>query len=82
MNVSVEWLTALLGTKLDADQVAHQLAMLGSPVESATRANESLDDVIVALVERVEQHPNADRLSVCQVNNGSEVVRSCVARRT
>ncbi len=74
MNVSLDWLGVLLDTKLDAGHVSHELAMLGSPVESVTRANEGLDDVIVALVERVEQHPNADRLSVCQVNNGSEVV--------
>lgn len=74
MIISLDWLSSLLGVDLDADEVAHQLAMLGAPVESITRTNEDLRDVVVALVEGVDRHPNADRLTLCQVNNGTEVV--------
>ena len=35
--------------------------------------NEELGDVIVGLVEQVERHPDADRLSLCQVNDGQQV---------
>ncbi|MFB3069946.1 MAG: phenylalanine--tRNA ligase subunit beta [Gemmatimonadales bacterium] len=74
MNVSLNWLSALLGTELDPSDVAHKLAMLGAPVESVTPLHQDLGDIIVAEVERVEPHPDADRLTLCYVNNGVEVV--------
>ncbi|MDH5804877.1 MAG: phenylalanine--tRNA ligase subunit beta [Gemmatimonadota bacterium] len=74
MNVSVNWLSDLLGTKLDADDVAHRLAMLGAPVDSIERLNDGLNDIVVARVESVAQHPDADRLSLCQVNTGEGIV--------
>jgi len=73
MNVSLSWLSVLLGRELDADDVAHRLTMLGATVESVERLNEELGDVIVGLVEQVERHPDADRLSLCQVNDGQQV---------
>ncbi|MCZ6918263.1 MAG: phenylalanine--tRNA ligase subunit beta [Gemmatimonadetes bacterium] len=74
MNVSVNWLSELLGTKIDPKEAAERLAMLGAPVESIEAVHQDLADIIVAEVERVEQHPNADRLFLCRVNNGSSVV--------
>ena len=73
MNVSLSWLSALLGRELDADDVARRLTMLGATVESVKPLNEELGDVIVGLVEQVERHPDADRLSLCQVNDGQQV---------
>lgn len=74
MNVSINWLSALLDIKLDSDDVAHQLAMLGAPVEAIEPVHQNLAGIIIAEVERVERHPNADRLTLCHVNNGTEVV--------
>jgi phenylalanyl-tRNA synthetase beta chain len=74
MNISINWLSALLDTKLDPDDVAHKLAMLGAPVEAIEPVHQNLAGIIIAEVERVEQHPNADRLTLCHVNNGTEVV--------
>ncbi len=74
MNASLNWLSALLGTELEPTDVAHKLAMLGAPVESIEPLHQDLGDIIVAEVERVERHPNADRLTLCYVNNGVEVV--------
>jgi phenylalanyl-tRNA synthetase beta chain len=71
MNVSLNWLAALLGRQLDADDVAHRLAMLGVGVEAVERLHQDLGDVIVGLVESVQRHPNADRLSLCVVNAGA-----------
>jgi len=73
MNVSLSWLSALLGRELDADDVARRLTMLGATVESVEPLNEELSGVIIGLVEQVERHPDADRLSLCQVNDGSQV---------
>ena len=74
MNISINWLSALLDIKLDPDDVAHKLAMLGAPVEAIEPVHQDLAGIIIAEVERVEQHPNADRLTLCPVNNGTEVV--------
>ncbi len=74
MNVSLNWLSAMLGRPLDAADVAHRLAMLGAPAESIEPLHQDLGDVIVGLVERVEKHPNADRLTLCYVNNGRDVL--------
>jgi len=74
MNVSVNWLSALLGQEIDPADAAHKLAMLGAPVDSVETLHRGLGGVVVGLVEHVAQHPNADRLSVCQVNDGSKVV--------
>ena len=73
MIVSIAWLSELLGRELDAHDVAHRLAMLGAPVEAIEELNRDLDDVIVGLVEKVERHPNADRLTLCHVNDGAKV---------
>ncbi len=74
MIVSLNWLSALLGRDLDAADVASRLAMLGAPVEAEEEVRPQLDGVVVGLVERAAKHPNADRLTLCHVNNGSEVV--------
>ena len=71
MNVSLNWLSALLGRKLDPEDVAHRLAMLGAGVEAVEPLHQELGDVVVGLVEKVDRHPNADRLSLCLVNTGA-----------
>ncbi|HEX9692080.1 MAG TPA: phenylalanine--tRNA ligase subunit beta [Gemmatimonadales bacterium] len=73
MNVSLGWLGAMLGQELDAADVARRLAMLGAPVEGIEELHRDLDDLVIGLVERVEPHPNADRLSRCWVNDGTDV---------
>jgi phenylalanyl-tRNA synthetase beta chain len=74
VNVSLSWLSALLGRELDAGDVAHRLAMLGVGVEAVTPLHQDLGEVMVGLVESVQRHPNADRLSLCQVNTGTAQV--------
>lgn len=74
MNISLRWLSDLLGTTLDAHDVAERLAMLGAPVESIEPLHEALAPVIVGVVEHAEPHPDADRLTFCRVNDGTEVL--------
>jgi len=74
VNVSLDWLSALLGHPLEADEVAQRLTMLGAPVEAVEPVHQDLGDVVVGLVERVERHPHADRLSLCYVNDGTRTL--------
>ncbi len=76
MNVSYRWLNALKpGLDLTPQEMAEQLALRGAPVEELTHLAPGLTDLVVARVEKVEKHPDADRLSLCRVNAGGETLQ-------
>src|SRR5579871_6536417 len=70
MRLPLGWLRDYVDPPADADALATQLAMLGFPVESIER-RPLLRNVVVGRIERVERHPNADRLQVCTVDVGA-----------
>lgn len=74
MIVSRRWLEALLGRPLEGKDVADRLARQVAPVDGVVPIHQDLRDVLVARVLEVKQHPNADRLSLCQVDAGSGVL--------
>ncbi len=74
MNVTYNWLKEFVDFDETPEELAALLTMLGLEVESMEKLGEGLDDVVVALVEEKQQHPNADKLSLCRVNNGTEVL--------
>ncbi len=78
MNVSLRWLEDFLRRPLDVKDVTDRLAMLGAPVDAVEPLHAGLDDVLIGLVEEVRPHPNADRLRVCIVNDGSPERRNVV----
>ncbi len=78
MNVSRRWLEAFLRRPLDANDVSNRLAMLCAPVDAIEPLYPGLDDVVVGLVEAVRPHPNADRLTLCVVNDGTAERRHVV----
>jgi phenylalanyl-tRNA synthetase beta chain len=72
MNISYRWLRALAPTITDTPQeLAHRLAMLGAPVDEVVELGAGIEGVVVARVEEVRQHPNADRLRLCTVDAGT-----------
>jgi phenylalanyl-tRNA synthetase beta chain len=71
MNVSRRWLEAFLRRPLEAGDLTERLTMLGAPVDAVVPLHADLDEVLIALVEEVRPHPNADRLRVCVVNGGA-----------
>jgi phenylalanyl-tRNA synthetase beta chain len=74
MIVTYNWLKEFVDFDANPDELAALLTMLGLEVESMEKLGDGLDDVVVALVEEKRQHPNADKLSLCRVNNGTEVL--------
>ena len=71
MNISYHWLRAVVpGLDLDPDALAERLALRGAPVEDMVRLAEGLEDIVVGRVVTSERHPDADRLSVCTVDDG------------
>ena len=71
MNVSRRWLEALLDRPLDARETADQLSNLCAPVDGIVPLHHDLGEVLIARVLEVQKHPDADRLSLCQVDAGA-----------
>ena len=73
MNVTYNWLKEFVDFDLSPEQLADLLTMLGLEVEGMLQTGCGMDDVVVAIVEEKKQHPNADKLSLCKVNSGTEL---------
>jgi len=67
MKFTFSWLSDYLETKLDVYQIADILTNIGLEVENIQDKSKSLEPFTVAYIKKVEKHPNADRLKVCQV---------------
>ncbi|HZM27553.1 MAG TPA: hypothetical protein VFB89_09360, partial [Gemmatimonadales bacterium] len=78
MNASRRWLEDFLKRPLETRELVGKLVMLGAPVDAVEALHAGLGEIRVALVESVAPHPNADRLRVCEVNDGSATVKHVV----
>ncbi|WP_320055801.1 phenylalanine--tRNA ligase subunit beta [Desulfuromonas thiophila] len=74
MIVTYNWLKEYVDFSLSPEELSHRLTMAGLEVDAMDHLGAGLDSVIVARLETVEPHPQADRLTCCQVNTGSEVI--------
>ncbi len=72
MKFSENWLRGWVSPQVDRDELVARLSMAGLEVDSVTPAAGAFTGVIVGEVLSTEQHPDADKLRVCQVSNGSE----------
>lgn len=71
MLISESWLRSFVNPTLDADALAHQLTMAGLEVEGVFTAAPAFTQVVVGHIVEVTPHPDADRLRVCKVDDGS-----------
>jgi phenylalanyl-tRNA synthetase beta chain len=71
MRLSESWLRSFVNPPLDSDALAHRLTMSGAEVEAQDSAAPPFSGVVVAQVLEVAKHPDADKLSVCQVDAGT-----------
>lgn len=83
MNVTKGWLGDFLDLPESAAEIAKDLTMSGSKVETFSCWNDSISRVVVGHLLEVADHPNSDHLKVCKVDVGeSEPCRLLPARRT
>jgi phenylalanyl-tRNA synthetase beta chain len=75
MKVSYKWLKELVDFDWSAEELADKLTFAGLEVESIEPWGTSLDKVIVGQVKKIEKHPDAEKLSVCLVDTGTEVLQ-------
>ncbi|MDR3285135.1 MAG: phenylalanine--tRNA ligase subunit beta [Holosporales bacterium] len=72
MKFTFEWLKEHLETNENAQTIANKLCEIGFEVEEFEDPAAKLKDITVAFVESVEKHPNADKLNICKINDGTE----------
>ena len=72
MKFSEQWLRGWVSPQASRDELVARLSMAGLEVDSVTLAAGEFSGVIVGEVLATEQHPDADKLRVCQVSDGSE----------
>ncbi|MCF8129606.1 MAG: phenylalanine--tRNA ligase subunit beta [Deltaproteobacteria bacterium] len=75
MKVSLNWLKEHVDITLSPDELAHVLTMAGLEVEGIEEVGRNLDHILVSRILEVQPHPNADRLSLCQVDTGGDIVQ-------
>tara|TARA_R110002096_G_scaffold432976_3_gene650776 strand:+ start:32072 stop:34477 length:2406 start_codon:yes stop_codon:yes gene_type:complete len=75
MNLSHNWLQEYIDLDLSIEDLTEKLTLIGLEVEEVEEYGSKLDGVIVGKVLETKQHPNADRLKVCQVDLGTETVQ-------
>jgi phenylalanyl-tRNA synthetase beta chain len=74
MKFSESWLRTLVNPPLATRELAETVTMSGVEVESIEPVAPPFDGVVVGEVLKVERHPDADRLTVCQVNAGGKTL--------
>ncbi|KIU53079.1 phenylalanyl-tRNA synthetase [Pseudomonas putida] len=72
MKFSEKWLRGWVNPQVSRDELVARLSMAGLEVDSVTPAAGQFSGIVVGEVLSTEQHPDADKLRVCQVSNGSE----------
>ena len=70
MKISFNWLKTYVSCDLSAEELAQRLTLAGLEVEEMERLGSDVSGVVAAKILRVEKHPNADKLKVCQVDDG------------
>ena len=75
MNTSLSWVKAYV-PELDVTAQEYTDAMtLTGKVEGFEKLDADLDKIVVGQIEKIEKHPDADKLVICQVNVGTETVQ-------
>ncbi len=75
MKFTLSWLKEFLETDATLEQVSETLTSIGLEVEEIVDNAAALAPFKVARIEQAAPHPDADRLQVCQVNTGDEVLQ-------
>jgi phenylalanyl-tRNA synthetase beta chain len=74
MKITFDWLSEYIKLDLSPDDLVEALTMLGLEVDSVTRSGWDYNGILVGKVQKKDKHPSADKLSICEVDVGSEIL--------
>lgn len=72
MLVPIEWLKDYIDLDVSTEEFCDRMIMSGSNLETCEHFCEEMENVVVGKIEKIEKHPDADKLVVCQVNVGAD----------
>ena len=76
MDTSLSWIKAYVpDLDVTAQEYTDAMTLTGTKVEGFEELDADLDKIVVGQIEKIEKHPDADKLVVCQVNIGAEVIQ-------
>ena len=76
MNTTLSWIKAYV-PDLDCtpQEYTDAMTLSGTKVEGYEAADRDLEKIVIGQIEKIERHPDADKLIICQVNIGSETIQ-------
>ena len=72
MLVPVEWLKDYIDLEVSDEEFCDRMIMSGSNLETCEHFCEEMENVVVGRIEKIEKHPDADKLVICRVNVGED----------
>ena len=72
MIVSLEWLKDYTEVNVSPEEFCDRMIMSGSNLETMENVGVDMENVVVGRIEKIEKHPDADKLVVCQLNVGKD----------
>ena len=76
MNTALSWIKAYVPDfYVTPEEYTDAMTLTGTKVEGYVRLDKNLERIVVGRIERIERHPDADKLIVCQVDIGGETVQ-------
>lgn len=79
MLVSIKWLQKYVNTQnLDPAELGEKITRSGIEVDAVIDRSHGMTNVVVGYVESCEKHPEADKLSICQVNVGEDGIQQII----
>ncbi len=76
MNTSLSWIKAYVpDLDVTAQEYTDAMTLSGTKVEGYEKMDADLDKIVIGRIEKIEKHPDADKLIVCQVDVGGEVIQ-------
>ncbi len=76
MDTSISWIKAYVpDLDVSTQEYVDGMTLSGTNVEGYKRLDEDLDKIVIGQIDKIERHPDADKLVVCQVNIGTETIQ-------
>lgn len=76
MNTSLSWIKMFVpDLDVTAQEYTDAMTLSGTKVEGYEKLDADLENIVIGQIEKIEKHPDADKLIVCQVNVGEEVIQ-------
>lgn len=76
MNTSLSWIKMFVpDLDVTAQEYTDAMTLSGTKVEGFEKLDADLENIVIGQIEKIERHPDADKLIICQVNVGNEVIQ-------